>query len=60
MRHVLAVLASLSPALAVACPVCAQGDRAGSTAFLIGAMIAVPYVITAVVIRAIRSAGDEP
>ena len=60
MKRALAVLASLSPAIALACPVCAQGDRPQGTALLIGAMIAVPYLITAVVVRAIRSKGDEP
>ena len=56
MKRALAVLASLSPAIALACPVCAQGDRPQGTALL----IAVPYLITAVVVRAIRSKGDEP
>lgn len=49
----------LAPALALACPVCAQGDRPDATLF-IGAMIAIPYVVTALVVRAIRSSEDEP
>jgi len=60
MKLALAALAALAPALALACPVCAQGDRSGSAVLLIGAMIAAPYIVVAVVVRAIRSAGDQP
>jgi hypothetical protein len=55
----LAAAAALAPALAEACPVCAAGDRPNA-ALLIFAMIVAPYLVAAVVIRAIRSAGDEP
>ncbi len=59
MKAVLAAAAALAPALALACPVCAQ-DRTPYAALIIGAMIAAPYLVAAVVVRAIRSAGEEP
>jgi hypothetical protein len=60
MKRALALAAALAPALAVACPVCAEGDTPGA-ALLVGAMIAAPYVVAVLVIRAIRSAGGaEP
>jgi len=59
MRRALAAAAALTPALAVACPVCAQGDNPYA-ALLVGAMIGAPYVVAAFVVRAIRSAGEEP
>jgi hypothetical protein len=59
MRCVLAAAAALAPALALACPVCAQ-DRAPYAPLLIAAMIAAPYVVAAFVVRAIRAWGEEP
>jgi hypothetical protein len=59
MKPLLAVAAILAPALAAACPVCAQGDGPDAS-LLVLAMIAAPYVVAVVVVRAIRSAGDEP
>jgi hypothetical protein len=58
MKPLLSTLAVLAPVLAVACPVCGAGDRPNAALF-IGAMIVAPYVVAAVVIRAIRSAGGE-
>jgi hypothetical protein len=57
-RLVLAV-GIVAPALALACPVCGAGDRPDATLFVL-AMIAAPYVVAVLVVRAIRSAGDEP
>ncbi|MFL5299337.1 MAG: hypothetical protein ACJ79R_03215 [Anaeromyxobacteraceae bacterium] len=59
MRLAAAILSLLAPALALACPVCAT-DKGPNAALFIGAMIAAPYVVAAVVIRAIRGAGEEP
>jgi hypothetical protein len=58
MKAAIAVAVVLAPALAVACPVCA-GDQNPSSALLVGGMIAAPYVVAALVIRAIRAAGGE-
>jgi hypothetical protein len=50
---VLAVL--LSPAVAWACPACATREGPGAATFaLIAAMIAVPYAVSAVVLKIIR------
>lgn len=57
MRAALALCAALAPAAAAACPVCAR-DGAPDTALLVGAMIAAPYVVTLVVLRAIRGGGE--
>jgi hypothetical protein len=59
MRLVIAVLGVVAPALALACPVCAN-DQGPNAALFIGAMITAPYLVAAVVIRAIRAAGEEP
>ncbi len=49
------------PALALACPSCAR-DNTPWAALLVAGMIAVPYAVSAVVIRAVRAAdrGGEP
>lgn len=47
-----------APAGALACPVCSQGGDAPYLSLLVGAMIAAPYVVVALVVRAIRSAED--
>jgi hypothetical protein len=47
----------LAPALAAACPVCAR-DEVPVVALLVAGMIAAPYVVAAVVIRAIRGGGE--
>ncbi len=59
MKAALALVCALSPALAVACPSCAR-DQVPHAALFIGAMIAAPYVVAAVVIRAIRRGGGDP
>jgi hypothetical protein len=59
MKRLLAAAVVLAPALARACPACAR-DEGPWAALLVGAMIAAPYVVAAVVVRAVRSAGEEP
>ncbi|RPJ66842.1 MAG: hypothetical protein EHM24_21185 [Acidobacteria bacterium] len=58
MKAALALAVALAPALALACPVCAR-DTNPSSALLVGGMIVAPYVVAALVIRAIRAAGGE-
>lgn len=48
-------LLASADALQLACSVCAR-DNAPGAALLIGAMLAVPYTVAVVVIRAIRRA----
>ena len=45
-----------APSFALACPVCAR-DGTPHLAFLLGAMIAVPYAVAALAVYAIRSSG---
>lgn len=59
MRRALAALGTLTPAIALACPVCAT-DQNPHALLLVGAMIAAPYVVAAAVIHAIRAGGEEP
>jgi hypothetical protein len=59
MKLALWVAAVLAPALATACPVCARDD-VPNAALLVGGMIAAPYVVAVLVIRAIRAGGGEP
>jgi hypothetical protein len=59
MRAALAAAGSLAPALAQACSACAR-DQTPYAPLLIGALIAAPYLVAAVVIRAIRSGEGEP
>jgi hypothetical protein len=60
MKLALAAAAALLPALSLACPVCAEGETPNA-ALLVGLMIAAPYVVVALVVRVIRSAGGgEP
>jgi hypothetical protein len=58
-RIALALAGTLGPTLAVACPTCAR-DQTPYAPLIIGALIAAPYVVAAVVVRAIRSWGEEP
>jgi hypothetical protein len=58
MKGFAALAAALAPAAAVACPVCAR-DAGPHAALFIAAMIVAPYVVAAVVIRAIRSGGGD-
>jgi hypothetical protein len=50
---------ALLPSVAAACPVCAR-DNTPIAVLLIAGMIAAPYVVALVVIRAIRGGGVEP
>jgi hypothetical protein len=59
MRLLAALAAAVAPALAAACPVCAR-DSTPNAALLVAGMIAAPYVVALLVIRAIRGAGGEP
>lgn len=58
MKALAALAAALAPTAALACPVCAR-DAGPNAALFIAAMIVAPYVVAAVVIRAIRSGGGE-
>jgi hypothetical protein len=58
MKGLLATATALTPALTLACPVCAQGDTPNA-AWFIGAMIAAPYIVAVLVVRAIRAAGED-
>jgi hypothetical protein len=59
MRAALVAAVALAPALADACSACAR-DQTPYAPLLIGALIAAPYLVAAVVIRAIRSGEGEP
>jgi hypothetical protein len=59
-RVVVGVAVGLAPALASACATCARDQGSGAVLLLVGAMIVAPYVVAAVVIRAVRAAGGEP
>lgn len=55
-----ALIALLSPSLAWACPYCAVRDDAGNAgSMLLGAMIALPFLIVATVVPALRRAAAE-
>jgi hypothetical protein len=58
-RAAAAAAVAAAPVTALACPVCAQGADTPWVSLLIGAMIAAPYVVVGLVVRAIRSAEDE-
>jgi hypothetical protein len=45
-----------APAIALACPVCAR-DGTPHLGLVLGAMIAVPYAVAALVVYAIRGGG---
>jgi positive regulator of sigma E activity len=54
------VAALLACAEALACPSCATREGPGTNVLaLVGAMIAVPYVVSVLVIRAVRRLGRE-
>ncbi len=59
MKALVAAACTLAPALALACPACAR-DQTPWAPFLIGGLILAPYVVAAVVVRAIRASGEEP
>ena len=55
-----AFIALLSPSLAWACPYCAVRDDAGNAgSMLLGAMIALPFLIVATVVPTLRRAAAE-
>lgn len=56
MKLALLLAAASTPALALACPVCAR-DGTPHLAVLLGAMIAVPYAVAALALYAIRGGG---
>jgi hypothetical protein len=58
-RLALALAGTVAPTFALACPICAR-DQTPYAPLIIGALIAAPYLVTAVVVRAIRSWGEEP
>ncbi len=56
LSGVVALLASLAPAAALACPACAAREGPGGGVLaLVGALIAVPYLVAAVAIKVIRN-----
>jgi hypothetical protein len=59
MKLALWLAAILAPALAAACPVCAR-DEVPNAALMVAGMIAAPYLVAAIVIRAIRGGGTLP
>lgn len=59
MRAALTAALLFGPAIASACPVCAR-DEASTAVLLVAGMIAAPYLVAAVVIRAIRGGGTGP
>jgi hypothetical protein len=56
MKLAFALALGSAPALAVACPACAR-DGTPHLALLLGAMLAAPYAVAFLVIRAIRGGG---
>ncbi len=51
----------LASRMAEACPACATREAAGlGTYALVGAMIAVPYIVSVVAIRVIRGLDGDP
>ena len=53
MKLVVALAVAVAPALVLACPACAR-DATPHVALLVGGMIAAPYAVALVVVRAIR------
>jgi hypothetical protein len=58
MKALTGLALSSLPPVAAACPVCASGDGGPGGALLVGLLIAAPYLVAALVIRAIRR-GEE-
>ena len=55
-----ALVATLAPRLALACPYCTTNlDRLSSTLRLVGAFLTVPFLITGIVIWVIRNVSAE-
>jgi hypothetical protein len=59
VKALLASAAAMIPGFAAACPVCARDD-APITLLLVAGMIAAPYLVAVVVIRAIRETDSRP
>jgi hypothetical protein len=56
-----ATMASLTPALAAACPYCAsQGNSGNGQTIALGAFIALPFLVTGVILKVIRSERGAP
>lgn len=56
MKLALALVLGSAPALVLACPVCAR-DGTPHLALLVGGLIAAPYLVTVLAVRAIRGGG---
>lgn len=53
---VAAALASMTPALAAACPYCAsQGNSGNGQTIALGAFILLPFIVTGVILKVIQS-----
>ena len=51
-----AALASMTPALALACPYCASTQNSGNgQTIALGAFIMLPFIVTGVILKVIRS-----
>jgi hypothetical protein len=57
MKLAFALALVSAPILALACPACAR-DGTPHLALLLGTMIAAPYAVALVVVRAIRGGGQ--
>ena len=56
-----ALLTSLTPAFAAACPYCASTQNSGNgQTIALGAFIALPFIVTAVILKVIRSERGAP
>jgi hypothetical protein len=54
-----AALASMTPALAAACPYCAsQGNSGNGQTIALGAFILLPFLVTGVILKVVRSEGS--
>jgi hypothetical protein len=58
MRSVLFAVVLSWPAIALACPACAR-DNSPWVSVLIGGMLSVPYLVSLVVVRAVRRADRD-
>lgn len=64
MRWIVAAGIVVAPALARACPACARDGDSGAVAWMVGAMICVPFVLAGSVFalarRLSRDEGEAP
>ncbi len=56
MKLAIALALASAPTLSLACPVCAR-DGTPHLAILVGGLVAAPYLVTVLVVRAIRGGG---